>query len=229
MFLLVALGMACGVGLLEVAGLGTIFICLVLVVLDHFGDSKMRMMTLTIVSDTKDYPAEHVTRILESTVDYYEVREMQHNNETNDQIHGELHTLHADCLDHTAAYGQRYGRCEGCLLGGSAEEIWLGRENMRQILPSALGLLLACGLCAWGQEQSAPPVDPGQPAAADRQAQSLEPAKPAAPVKPVHKGFRFEFKNHPSLRAGDWFRADLRLKFQHDFRTFDPEVTTDEG
>ena len=40
LFLLIALGMACGIGLLEVAGLGTVFLCLVLVVLDRFGDRK---------------------------------------------------------------------------------------------------------------------------------------------------------------------------------------------
>ena len=40
---------------------------------------------------------------------------------------------------------------------------------------------------------------------------------------------RFEMKTHPSVRIGKWFRADFRLKFQHDFRTFDPEVSTDEG
>src|SRR5262249_53380032 len=47
--------------------------------------------------------------------------------------------------------------------------------------------------------------------------------------KPARKYFRFQFTNHPSIRAGQWFRMDLRIKFQHDFRTFDPEVSTDEG
>ena len=47
--------------------------------------------------------------------------------------------------------------------------------------------------------------------------------------KPAKKYFRFEFKQHPAIRMGKWFRMDFRLKFQHDFRTFDPEVSTDEG
>ena len=51
----------------------------------------------------------------------------------------------------------------------------------------------------------------------------------AAVTKPAKRTFRFEFKTHPSIRAGQWFRMDLRLKFQHDFRSFSPEVTTDEG
>jgi len=50
-----------------------------------------------------------------------------------------------------------------------------------------------------------------------------------AAAQPVRKTFRFQFTNHPSIRAGQWFRMDLRIKFQHDFRTFDPEVSTDEG
>ena len=47
--------------------------------------------------------------------------------------------------------------------------------------------------------------------------------------KPAKRYFRFEFKEHPALRMGKWFRMDFRLKLQHDFRTFDPEVSTDEG
>jgi len=40
---------------------------------------------------------------------------------------------------------------------------------------------------------------------------------------------RLEFKNRPSLRLGKLFRMDLRTKVQTDFRTFSPEVVTDEG
>ena len=47
--------------------------------------------------------------------------------------------------------------------------------------------------------------------------------------KPSKRYFRFEFKDRPAIRMGKWFRMDFRLKFQHDFRTFDPEVSTDEG
>jgi len=76
LFLLVGLGMACGVGLLEVAGLGTIFVCAVLVVLDRFGEAASRVMVLSVVSGNKEFPTEHVTRILDGAVDHYEAREM---------------------------------------------------------------------------------------------------------------------------------------------------------
>jgi hypothetical protein len=81
LFLLVGLGMACGVGLLEVAGLGTVFLCLVLVVLDRFGDTKARSMVLSLVATGREFPTEHVTRILNSSVDFYEARELVQGNE----------------------------------------------------------------------------------------------------------------------------------------------------
>jgi uncharacterized membrane protein YhiD involved in acid resistance len=76
LFLLVGLGMACGVGLLEVAGLGTVFICALLVVLDRFGEAKARTLILSLVATGREFPTEHVSRILNSTVDSYEAREL---------------------------------------------------------------------------------------------------------------------------------------------------------
>ena len=76
LFLLVGLGMACGVGLLEVAGLGTVFLCAVLAVLDRFGKAKARTMVLSLVASGSQFPNEHVHRVLSSTVDFYEAREV---------------------------------------------------------------------------------------------------------------------------------------------------------
>lgn len=81
LFLLVGLGMACGVGLLEVAGMGTAFLCLVLVVLDRFGETKARYMILSLVASGRDFPDEHVHRVLGASVDGYEAREVIHGNE----------------------------------------------------------------------------------------------------------------------------------------------------
>jgi uncharacterized membrane protein YhiD involved in acid resistance len=81
LFILVGLGMACGVGLLEVAGLSTVFICLVLVVLDRFGEAKSRQMILALVASSRDFPSEHVSRILNSSVEFYEAREIVQGNE----------------------------------------------------------------------------------------------------------------------------------------------------
>ncbi len=81
LFLLVALGMASGVGLMEVAAGGAVFLCLVIALLDRIGESAGRSLILTVVAAGKDFPNEHVQRILGSTVDYYEVRELIRGNE----------------------------------------------------------------------------------------------------------------------------------------------------
>jgi hypothetical protein len=82
LFLLVGLGMACGVGQLEVAGLGAAFLCVVLVVLDHFGEAKARIMMLSVTSTSKDFPDEHVNSVLRANVDQFETREVLQNDET---------------------------------------------------------------------------------------------------------------------------------------------------
>jgi len=81
LFLLVGLGMACGVGLLEVAGLGTVFLCVVLVVLDHFGEARARQMVLSVVAAGSTFPNDHVNRVLGANVDFYEAREVLHGSE----------------------------------------------------------------------------------------------------------------------------------------------------
>jgi len=43
------------------------------------------------------------------------------------------------------------------------------------------------------------------------------------------RGFRFVFKDNPSLRFGKVLRIDVRTKFQSDFRSFSPELSTKEG
>jgi len=85
-----------------------------------------------------------------------------------------------------------------------------------------------------------------EPPAKATESKSQEETKPQAPAaanddsldkkyladvkeKPAKRYFRFEFKQHPAIRMGKWFRMDFRLRFQHDFRIFDPEVSTDEG
>src|SRR6266542_4183540 len=40
---------------------------------------------------------------------------------------------------------------------------------------------------------------------------------------------RFEMRRHPSLRAGRFFHMDFHLKYQHEFRSFDPEFTAEEA
>lgn len=76
LFLLVALGMACGVGSLEVAVMGTVFLCLMLAILDHFGEAKAHLMVLSLVAQSQNFPTDHVDRVLRAHVDNFEAREI---------------------------------------------------------------------------------------------------------------------------------------------------------
>jgi hypothetical protein len=64
LFLLLGLGMACGMGTFAVAGLGTAFLCLVLTLLGSIAERKPRLLTLEMVSEGADFPSEYVHRLL---------------------------------------------------------------------------------------------------------------------------------------------------------------------
>lgn len=99
-------------------------------------------------------------------------------------------------------------------------------------------LIAALGLCwtAAAQVRSVAPAAelpdaPEATPAADGEPSESQDAKHPIEAEPKKqpKGLRFQMRGHPSLRAGKWFRMDFAVTFQHDFRTFDPEVSTDEG
>jgi len=81
LFLLIGLGMACGIGLLDLAGLGAVFLCLVLAALDRFGEAKQRQVMLSLVATGREFPTEAVGRVLGASVDFYEIREVVQGNE----------------------------------------------------------------------------------------------------------------------------------------------------
>ena len=80
-FLLLGLGLSCGLGAFAVAGLGTVFLSVFLVVLDKFGEAKRRMILLSMTATGKEFPAEQVNRVLLASVDSYEQREVVAANE----------------------------------------------------------------------------------------------------------------------------------------------------
>jgi hypothetical protein len=61
--------------------LGTVFLCIVLVVLDHFGEVRSRTLLLSLVASGSEFPTEHVCRVLNNSVDAYEARELMHGSE----------------------------------------------------------------------------------------------------------------------------------------------------
>ena len=62
-FLLMALGMATGLGSFAVAGLGTAFLCVFLLLLDRVGQGKQRSMAVEIVAQGRDFPVAHVQSV----------------------------------------------------------------------------------------------------------------------------------------------------------------------
>jgi anti-anti-sigma factor len=76
LFLLMGLGMACGMGALAVAGLGTIFLCAALLLLDRAVATKPRIMHVEITASGHEFPLTHVFSVLTRYAISYEPREV---------------------------------------------------------------------------------------------------------------------------------------------------------
>jgi hypothetical protein len=64
LFLLLGLGMACGMGIFAVAGLGTALLCVLLPLLNQLPDRKPRRLTVEMIADGVEFPTEYVQRLL---------------------------------------------------------------------------------------------------------------------------------------------------------------------
>ncbi len=62
-FLLLGLGMACGQGMFGVAGLGGLFLCVFLWLIDHYGESIPRSLMLAMTAEGA-FPSTHVQSVL---------------------------------------------------------------------------------------------------------------------------------------------------------------------
>lgn len=76
LLLLLGLGMSCGLGNFAVAGLGTAFVSVVLVLLDNVGREKRRRMILEMVAEGREFPAEQVQKIFARHNISFEPREL---------------------------------------------------------------------------------------------------------------------------------------------------------
>lgn len=63
LFLLMALGMAAGLGLITLAGVGTLFLCACLLTLGHTSGEARRAMKVALVADGHQFPAAHVLKV----------------------------------------------------------------------------------------------------------------------------------------------------------------------
>lgn len=78
LFLSLGLGMACGVGAFALAGLGTAFLCLVLLWLKHAAGKVPRAMILSLSTEGADFPTAHVQDVLVRHRVRFETRETSH-------------------------------------------------------------------------------------------------------------------------------------------------------
>jgi len=88
LFLLLGLGMSCGLGAFAVSGLAALFLCLFLVLLDRFGErQKPRAIMLQVVAEGPEFPSAHVDRVLGAAASFYEPREVSQGLQTSIRYH----------------------------------------------------------------------------------------------------------------------------------------------
>jgi anti-anti-sigma factor len=90
LFLLMGLGMATGVGGFALAGLGTAFLCLSLVLLDHLGARKPRLMTVEIKASGREFPVRHVEAVFARNGIIFEPREISQGDKSLVEYHTTL-------------------------------------------------------------------------------------------------------------------------------------------
>ncbi len=87
LFLLMALGMSTGLGLFGVAGLGTAFLCLTLLALDHVSRQSARVMAVEIVATGREFPSTHVESVFARNQVRFEPREITQSDEVTIKYH----------------------------------------------------------------------------------------------------------------------------------------------
>ncbi|MBI1874382.1 MAG: STAS domain-containing protein [Acidobacteria bacterium] len=90
LFLLMALGMASGLGAFAVAGLGTAFLCLFLILLDRIPYQKPRSMMVDLVADSREFPLTHVQSVFARHGVVFEPRELSQGEKVKATYHAAL-------------------------------------------------------------------------------------------------------------------------------------------
>ena len=81
LFILMGLGMAAGLGALAVAGLGTLFLCAMIPILNVFSSERPRQMMVEIVAEERDFPMAHVNQVFAINGILFEPREVSQGDE----------------------------------------------------------------------------------------------------------------------------------------------------
>jgi anti-anti-sigma factor len=81
LFILMGLGMAAGLGALAVAGLGTLFLCALIPLLNLFSSERPRQMLVEIIAAERDFPMAHVHHVFAVNGILFEPREVSQGDE----------------------------------------------------------------------------------------------------------------------------------------------------
>jgi hypothetical protein len=81
LFLLMGLGMAAGLGALAVAGLGTLFLCALIPLLNLFSSERPRTMMVEIIAEDREFPGAHVHHVFAVNGILFEPREVSQGDE----------------------------------------------------------------------------------------------------------------------------------------------------
>jgi hypothetical protein len=81
LFILMGLGMAAGLGALAVAGLGTLFLCAMIPILNVFSSEHPRQMLVEIVAEERNFPRAHVHHVFAINGILFEPREVSQGDE----------------------------------------------------------------------------------------------------------------------------------------------------
>lgn len=90
LFLLMALGMATGIGALGIAAAGTGFLCIFMIVLEHSGGGRRRTMMVEIGAAGREFPSAHVHRVFARNHIIFEPRELAQKKEVTMVYHATL-------------------------------------------------------------------------------------------------------------------------------------------
>jgi hypothetical protein len=91
LFLLIGLGMSAGRGIVAVAGLGTLFVCALLWIMDRVKEEKPRAAMLELRASGPEFPGDHVQRVFARHHLTSDTREMEHGAEAMIRYHVVLH------------------------------------------------------------------------------------------------------------------------------------------
>jgi uncharacterized membrane protein YhiD involved in acid resistance len=107
-FILMGLGMAAGIGAFAVAGLGTMFLCALLIALDLVSTRKPRAMMVELEAEGREFPTSHVQGVFARNRILFEPREVSQGKEVRMRYHTTipLNTLLEDVSEQLLAGGK---------------------------------------------------------------------------------------------------------------------------